>query len=134
MPSWSDLLNELGSLSEQAGIARLKQLQQEQLASIEAEQNAIERTLLDAPDNQPAQATFISSVSAPEARAKLIVNHETNSALILARDLPELSDQQYYVAWLRLASEDEYARDALLDLDDDGGANMTLEPRDASRR
>ena len=57
-------------------------------------------------DDEPAQATFISSSSAPDAHAKLIVNHETNSALILARNLPATDEGQQYVAWLQLAGLD----------------------------
>jgi hypothetical protein len=105
--------------------------QQEQLATIEAEQEQVERIVLGEPGRESAEADFISSTSAPGARAKLIVNQETNSALILARSLPQVEDDQQYVAWLRMNDENEYARAGVLDIDDEGRAVLTVEPRDA---
>ena len=106
--------------------------QQQQIATIESEQAAVGQALLRTDrGEEPAQATFISSTSAPNARAKLIVNHETNSALILAMDLPDTDDDQQYVAWLRLSAPDEYARAGTLQVDDNGRASLSFEPHDA---
>jgi hypothetical protein len=109
--------------------------QQQQIATIEeeqaAEQEAMDKVLLGTDGSeQPAQATFISSISASGARAKLIVNHESNTALILARDLPVVDDASY-VAWLRLSRQDEYARAGILVVAQDGRANLSVEPHDA---
>jgi hypothetical protein len=109
--------------------------QQEQIATIESEQaaekDAVDKVLLGTDGSeQPAQATFISSISASGARAKLIVNHETNSALILARDLP-VTDDASYVAWLRLSTPNEYARAGVLVVAPDGRASLSIEPHDA---
>ncbi len=109
--------------------------QQQQIATIEeeqaAEQQAMDKVLLGTDGSeQPAQATFISSSSASGARAKLIVNHETNSALILARNLPVVEDASY-VAWLRLTTADEYARAGVLLIAPDGRASLSIEPHDA---
>lgn len=110
--------------------------QQQQIATIEseqaAEQAAVDKVFLGDPGNgQPAEATFISSITAPHARAKLIVNYETNSALILARDLPIVEDGTQYVAWLRLVAPDEYARAGILVIAEDGRASLSVEPHDA---
>ncbi|HYI16013.1 MAG TPA: anti-sigma factor, partial [Thermomicrobiales bacterium] len=109
--------------------------QQEQIATIESEQaaekDAVDKVLLGTDGSeQPAQATFISSISASGARAKLIVNHETNSALILARDLP-VTDDASYIAWLRLSTPNEYARAGVLVVAPDGRASLSIEPHDA---
>ena len=109
--------------------------QQEQIATIEseqaAEQDAVDKVLLGTDGSeQPAQATVLSSISASGARAKLIVNHETNSALILARDLP-VTDDASYVAWLRLSTPNEYARAGVLVVAQDGRASLSVEPHDA---
>lgn len=113
--------------------------QQQQIATYESQQAAeaaaVEKVLLgNDGDDEPAQATFINSMSAPQARAKLIVNHDTNSALILAKDLPATEDGQYYVAWLQLATADEYARAGLLQLDEQGRASLSIEPADEIER
>ncbi len=108
--------------------------QQQQIETIEseqaAEQEAVDKVLLGTDGSeQPAQASFIGSLSASGARAKLIVNHETNSALILARDLP-IYDDASYVAWLRLSTPDEYARAGILVVGADGRASLSVEPHD----
>lgn len=113
--------------------------QQQQIASIESEQAAeaaaVQKVFLgNDGDEVPAQATFINSMSVPEARAKLIVNHDTNSALILAKNLPATEDGQYYVAWLRMSTADEYARAGVLQLDEEGRASLSVEPPDAIER
>lgn len=110
--------------------------QQNQIASIEsekaAEQEAVNKVFFgDIGGEQPAEVTFISSTIAPEARAKLIVNHETNSALILAMNLPATEDDAQYVAWLRLSAPDEYARAGILVIAEDGRASLSIEPYDA---
>jgi hypothetical protein len=110
--------------------------QQQQIASIESEQAAeaaaVEKVFLgNDSDGLPAQATFINSMTIPEARAKLIVNHDTNSALILAKNLPAAADGRYYVAWLRITTADEYARAGVLQVDEEGRANLSVEPPDA---
>lgn len=110
--------------------------QQHQIATIESEQaaekEAFDKVLLGVDgDEQPAQATFISSTSAHGARAKLIVNHETNSALILARDLPLTDGEAQYVAWLRMTAADEFAKAGALVVSDDGRASLSVEPPDA---
>jgi hypothetical protein len=109
--------------------------QQRQIATIESEQaaqqEAVDKVILGSVGNkEPAEATFISSTTAPEARAKLIVNYETNSALILARNLPLVSDGAQYVAWLRLSTPDEYARAGILTVAEDGRASLSVEPHD----
>ncbi|HEX5167048.1 MAG TPA: anti-sigma factor [Thermomicrobiales bacterium] len=110
--------------------------QQRQIATIESEQaaqqEAVARVMLDGSENaEPAEATFISSTTAPEARAKLIVNYETNSALILARNLPLVENGAQYIAWLRLSTPDEYARAGVLTVAEDGRASLSVEPHDA---
>ncbi|MEX2315111.1 MAG: anti-sigma factor, partial [Thermomicrobiales bacterium] len=106
--------------------------QQEQIATIESAKKEFESIVLgEADDEPPDETTFINSTSAQQARAKLIVNHETNSALILARDLPAIDDGQQYIAWLRLSAPDEYGRVGILEVDEDGRASLSVEPRDA---
>jgi hypothetical protein len=108
--------------------------QQQQIATIEsekaAEQEALDKVFLGTNgEEQPAQATFISSTSVSGAQAKLIVNHETNSALILARGLPA-TEGTYYVAWLRMINADEFARAGSLIVSEDGRASLSVEPPD----
>ena len=108
--------------------------QQQQIATIEsqqaAEQEAVNKVLFGTDGSeQPAQATFISSIAASGAQAKLIVNHETNSALILARGLP-VTDDASYVAWLRLSTPDEYAHAGVLVVAEDGRATLSFQPHD----
>jgi hypothetical protein len=109
--------------------------QQQQIATIEsekaAEQEALDKVFLGTNgEEQPAQATFISSTSVFGAQAKLIVNHQTNSALILARGLPE-TEGTYYVAWLRMLNAEEFARAGSLIVSEDGRASLSVEPPDA---
>ncbi len=110
--------------------------QQQQIATIEskqaAEQAAVNKVFFgDVGSKEPAEATFINSTTAPDARAKLIVNHETNSALILAIGLPPTEGDAEYVAWLRLSAPNEYARAGVLVVGEDGRASLSLEPHDA---
>jgi len=110
--------------------------QQHQIATIEskqaAEQAVVNKVFFgDVGGDEPAEVTFISSTTAPSARAKLIVNHETNSALILAMNLPATEDDAQYVAWLRLTAPDEYARAGILAIAEDGRASLSIEPHDA---
>lgn len=110
--------------------------QQQQIATIESEQ-AAEKAAYDkvlvgnGGDTQPAEATFVSSTNAPDALAKLIVNYETNSALILARNLPAASEGTQYIAWLRIIEPEEYAKAGVLNVADDGRASLSVEPHDA---
>lgn len=105
--------------------------QQQQIATIESAKKNVENIVLGERDDEPAEATFISSTSAAQARAKLIVNYETNSALILARDLPATENGDQYVAWLRLTTPNEFARAGVLDVAEDGRASLSVEPHDA---
>lgn len=106
--------------------------QQQRIAEIQAEQDRTMRTLAEAPTTVGSTyiAQFVGSETlAPEAKAKLIVNRQTNSALIVAVDLPEPGAGEHYVAWMRFPNGSDYARGGELRVDPDGGrATLVIEP------
>lgn len=106
--------------------------QQQRIEAIQAEQDRTVRTLAEAPTS--VGATYITQFAsdpalAPEAKAKLIVNRQTDSALIIAVDLPTPTDGDRYVAWMRLTNGIDYTRGGDLKVDPDGGkATLVIEP------
>lgn len=106
--------------------------QEQRIAEIQAEQDRTMRTLAEAPTT--VGSTYItqfasSEALAPDAKAKLIVNRQTNSALIVAVDLPEPEPGKHYVAWMRFPNGTDYARGGELRVEPDGGrATLVIEP------
>lgn len=106
--------------------------QQQRLAEITAEQDRTVRTLAEAPTS--IGSTYIAQFGANPnlasgAKAKLIVNRQTDSALILAVDLPIPADGQHYVAWMRFSNGVDYALGGDLRVDPDGGkATLVIQP------
>ena len=67
--------------------------------------------------------------SAPDAKAKLIVNRESDSALIVAVDLPTPAEGQRYIVWMRFADGTDFANGGELRVDPDGGkATLMIQP------
>lgn len=98
--------------------------QQQRIEEIQAEQDRTVRTLAEAPTS--VGSTYITQFAgdptlAPAAQAKLIVNRQTNSALIVAVDLPIPTDDERYVAWMRFPNGSDYARGGELNVDPQGG-------------
>ncbi|MCO5177976.1 MAG: anti-sigma factor [Thermomicrobiales bacterium] len=57
------------------------------------------------------------------------MNRQTNSALIVAVDLPEPKPGEHYVAWMRFPNGSDYARGGELRVDPDGGrATLVIDP------
>lgn len=106
--------------------------QQQRIEEIQAEQDRTVRTLAEAPTS--VGSTYITQFTgdptlAPAAKAKLIVNRQTNSALIVAVDLPTPAEGQRYVAWMRFPNGTDYARGGELKVDPEGGkATLVIEP------
>jgi len=106
--------------------------QQQRIQEIQAEQDRTVRTLAEAPTS--VGSTYITQFTsdpalAPAAKAKLIVNRQTNSALIVAVDLPTPAEGERYVAWMRFPNGTDYARGGELKVDPDGGkGTLVIEP------
>ncbi|HAX23515.1 MAG TPA: zf-HC2 domain-containing protein [Thermomicrobiales bacterium] len=106
--------------------------QQQRIEAIQAEQDRTVRTLAEAPVT--VGSTFIAPFAAdrdlaPDAKAKLIVNRESDSALIVAVDLPTPAEGQRYIVWMRFADGTDFANGGELRVDPDGGkATLMIQP------
>lgn len=110
--------------------------QQEQLAVAEEQQTTYERTLMSetVTDNPRFTTDFVTSNVAPTARGRLFIDRPSNTALVLAVDLPIPADGESYIVWLRFVGGDEYARAGVLDVGTDGRARLPIESIDALSR
>ncbi|MDP8908495.1 MAG: anti-sigma factor [Chloroflexota bacterium] len=102
-----------------------------EIAAIEAEKDQAQRVLMQFPTpvNSRFTTSFVSMPEAENARGKLFIDHGLNSAMILVVDLPQLADDETYVAWMQIYGSTEYARAGILELDDDENkAQLTVEP------
>jgi hypothetical protein len=104
--------------------------QQQQIDQIEDQKKAAQAELMRVPT--PANPRFmtdlIRSSAAPNASGKMFINHDANTALLLAVDLPTPDASQHYVVWLEIAGTNEYARYGTLEVDSSNRAQLEIHP------
>ena len=76
-----------------------------------------------------------ASSAAPLARGSLFIDRAENAAVLVARDLPPISDDERYVVWAQTTSGDqEFARIGVLVPNSAGTAQLILDPPDLFER
>jgi desulfoferrodoxin (superoxide reductase-like protein) len=101
--------------------------QQNEIEQIKAEQAETDRTMMSVEDAGTVQ-DVISSSAARDAAGKIIINRETDTALLLVVGLPQPAEDEHYIVWLEFAANDEYAKIGPLTVEPDGRARMIVDP------
>ncbi len=101
----------------------LEQIQQEQ-----AEVNDFLRDFANAPGSPNSNSPLVPSNPARNAEGRVLIDWDGNRILVLVVGLPVIDDGQHYVTWLQLRDTNEYSREAVLEVDDIGRANVIIQP------
>ncbi|HUG16532.1 MAG TPA: anti-sigma factor [Thermomicrobiales bacterium] len=106
--------------------------QQDELRTTQEEKNDSHRVLTSAGVDDPRFMTDFVTVPnvGGAAMGRLFLDWEANTAMIVAKDMPAIGEQQQYVVWFRLQEPHEYARAGVLQIDAQGRTQLTLEPAD----
>lgn len=104
--------------------------QQDALQQAEEQQSETNRITLAASGSPAADTTFHPSAGAGDARARALMDRERNVVLILATNLPQPVEGEVYIAWLQISGTDEFARAAVLTIDEQGRAQAFANPPD----
>ena len=103
--------------------------QQEEIAQLQEEKARTSELLVDTDESVPSQPQeFIPLNTASNAEARLFLNEQRNAAMIVARNLPALGENEHYIVWLTFVDTPESARVGTLDPDDQGRAQAIIEP------
>jgi hypothetical protein len=102
--------------------------QQEELRAAQAEKNDGNRVILNLDD--PRYMTEFVTIPdvGGNARGRVLIDREANTAMIVAVDLPQLGEDQQFVAWFRFHEPHEYARAGVLQVDDQQRSQLIIEP------
>lgn len=91
--------------------------------------------LLTSPSGNRQVIDLIPSTSAPFSRGSLFVDQSENAAMLVARNLPTLSDDEQFVVWVQTGVEsEEFARIGVLKPNDAGTAQIIIDPPDLFNR
>lgn len=106
--------------------------QKEELRTTQEEKNEAHRVLTSAEADDPRFMTQFTTVSntGGAALGRLFLDREANTAMIVAKDMPQIEEGQQFVVWFRFQDPPEYARAGVLEVDDQGRTQLTLEPID----
>lgn len=87
--------------------------------------------VLTSPSNDRQVVDLIPSNDAPFARGSLFVDQAENAAMLVARNLPELSDGNQFVVWVQTGVDNqEFARIGVLEPNEAGTAQIVIDPPD----
>jgi hypothetical protein len=109
---------------------------EEQIAQVEEERDQAERVLMQYPTpvNPTSTIEFITMTAGGDAQGRLFVDHGLNEAMVLVKYLPQPAEDEFYVVWLLIYGEAEYARAGTLEVDEQDRAQFTIDPVDALAR
>jgi hypothetical protein len=104
--------------------------QKEELRATQEEKNDAHRVLTSSGADDPRFMTEFTTVpnTGGVALGRLFLDREANTAMIVARDMPQLEEGQQFVVWFRFHDLPEYARAGELQVDEQGRTQLTLEP------
>lgn len=104
--------------------------QQIELASYQQDQtDTISVLTSDAIDQRVVE--LVESNEAPLARGRLFIDSQANSAVLVARDMPDLEEHEGYVVWMLTdVNADEYVPIGILEMNDRGTGRLTIAPPD----
>lgn len=104
--------------------------QQNELAEFQQVQDESADFLIS-PSNDRLVIDLLPSNDAPFARGSLFVDQTENVAMLVARNLPVLSDDEQFVVWVQTGIiSPEYARIGVLAPNDAGTAQIVIDPPD----
>jgi hypothetical protein len=99
----------------------------------EFQQESAEVFTSDSSDRQVID--LVASRDAPFARGSLFIDRAQNAAVLVARDLPPISDDERYVVWAQTsAGGQEFAHVGTLTPNDAGTAQLIVDPPDLFAR
>ncbi|CAN5548187.1 hypothetical protein BH23CHL2_BH23CHL2_22340 [soil metagenome] len=91
--------------------------------------------VLTGPSNNRQVIDLIPSSDAPFARGSLFVDQSENAAMLVARSLPALSENEQFVVWVQTSPDSrEFARIGMLTPNDAGTAQIIVDPPDLFSR
>jgi hypothetical protein len=102
--------------------------QQEELRAAQAEKNDGNRVLVNIDDPRYMTEFVTIPDAGGNARGRVLIDREANTAMIVAIDLPQLEAGQHLVAWFRFHDPHEYARAGVLQIDDQQRSQLIIEP------
>jgi len=83
------------------------------------------------PSNDRQVIDLLPSNDAPFARGSLFVDQAENAAVLVARNLPELSEEEQFVVWVQTGVDNnEFARIGVLVPNEAGTAQIVIDPPD----
>ncbi len=103
--------------------------QQDALQQAKEQQSETNR-ILTASGTPAADTTFLASAGAGDARARALMDRDRNLVLIVATNLTQPADGEVYIAWLQISGTEEFARAAVLTIDELGRAQAFATPPD----
>lgn len=108
--------------------------QQDELAAYqEVQGNTVEVLTSDSQSQRVIE--LVETRQAPLARGRLFIDYHANSAMLVARDLPRLPDDQTYVVWMVIDTvANEFARVGVLEVNETGTGQLIINPPDAFDR
>lgn len=91
--------------------------------------------VLTGPSSTRQVIDLIPSTSAPFSRGSLFVDQSENAAMLVARNLPVVPEEEQFVVWVQTGVDtDEFARIGVLEPNDAGTAQIIIDPPDLFNR
>ncbi len=108
--------------------------QQSEIAEFQQAQDE-SAEVLTSPSNNRQVVDLIASSDAPFARGSLFVDQGENTAMLVARNLPELTEGGQFVVWVQTGlNNQEYVRIGVLNANESGTAQIVIDPPDLFER
>ena len=91
--------------------------------------------VLTGPSSTRQVIDLVPSTSAPFSRGSLFVDQSENAAMLVARNLPVIPEEEQFVVWVQTGVDtDEFARIGVLEPNDAGTAQIIIDPPDLFNR
>jgi hypothetical protein len=108
--------------------------QQNELAEFQQVQDESAEVFV-APSVDRQVIDLVASKDAPFARGSLFVDQGENAAVLIARNLPVLGNEEQFVVWIQTGVDNkEFARIGVLAPNDSGTAQIVIDPPDLFER
>ena len=109
--------------------------QQHEIAEFQQAQDESAEVLIS-PPNERQVIDLNASNDAPFARGSLFVDQSENTAMLVARNLPVLAEDEQYVVWVQTGVDDskEFARIGVLEPNDSGTDQIVIDPPELFER
>ncbi len=108
--------------------------QQNEIAEFQQAQEQSAGVLVVPPDNRQV-IDLIASGDAPFARGSLFVDQGENAAMLVARDLPAINQDEQFVVWVQTGLDNnEFVKIGVLDPNETGTAQIVIDPPDLFER